>query len=208
MNDVEAAQHLQTIRTLMERAALYRRALGPILTLVGALGTVGAGLGWFLAVQTSAGFITLWLLAATLAMLSSFLLVRRQALRAAEPFWTPPTRRVVAAMVPPLFAGAAATLTLGFMPIEDRSLALALPPTWLACYGLAVHAAGFFTLRGMRQLGWAFLLAGTAVGLAAVVVPALVPTLRQAHLAMGLTFGLGHLIAGGRLLVEERNFSA
>ena len=41
MNDDWAAEHLQTIRTLMERAALYRRALAPIATYAGAMGILG-----------------------------------------------------------------------------------------------------------------------------------------------------------------------
>ncbi len=42
MDNNWAAQHLQTIRTLMERSALYRRALAPIFTFVGAIGILAA----------------------------------------------------------------------------------------------------------------------------------------------------------------------
>src|SRR5947209_7775515 len=41
-----AAEHLQVIRTLMERSALYRRALAPIMSFNGVLGTAAALLGW------------------------------------------------------------------------------------------------------------------------------------------------------------------
>ena len=37
-----AAENLQTIRTLMERSAIYRRALAPMMTFVGAMGTAAA----------------------------------------------------------------------------------------------------------------------------------------------------------------------
>src|SRR5438132_963526 len=36
-----AAEHLQVIRTLMERSAVYRRALAPVMILNGVLGTAG-----------------------------------------------------------------------------------------------------------------------------------------------------------------------
>ena len=39
------------------------------------------------------------------ALAGSFLLVRRQALKESEPFWSPPTRRVTQALLPPLVAG-------------------------------------------------------------------------------------------------------
>lgn len=207
MNDAEAAQQLQTIRTLMERAALYRRALGPVLTMAGLLGLGGAALGWSLPVLTREGFLRLWFVIAGVAIAGSFILVRKQALRAQEPFWTPPTRRVVAAMLPPATAGIAVSIALIGLHPEGRILALALPPAWLVCYGLALHAAGFFTLRGVRQLGWAFVLAGCALA-GAALTPGYDPSLSHAHLLMGSTFGLGHLIAGGRLLLEERKPAA
>ncbi len=40
-----AAEHLQVIRTLMERSAVYRRALAPVMTAAGVLGTLAAGGG-------------------------------------------------------------------------------------------------------------------------------------------------------------------
>ena len=45
MDNHWAAEHLQTIRTLMERSALYRRALAPIMTFAGAVGTAAAASG-------------------------------------------------------------------------------------------------------------------------------------------------------------------
>jgi hypothetical protein len=40
-----AAEQLQTIRTLMERSAVYRRALAPIMLFAGLTGLVTMGLG-------------------------------------------------------------------------------------------------------------------------------------------------------------------
>ena len=55
-----ATDHLQTIRTLMERAAVYRRALAPIMIFNGALGVVAATAGWILKIDSQRGFTLFW----------------------------------------------------------------------------------------------------------------------------------------------------
>src|SRR4051812_29546998 len=96
-----AAEHLQTIRTLMERSAMYRRALAPIMVWTGIVG-VGVGIFcWKLCPQSGRAFLEIWSGAAVLAIVGSFLLVRRQAIKDSEPFWSPPTRRVAQALLPP-----------------------------------------------------------------------------------------------------------
>src|SRR5262250_2406716 len=101
-----AAEHLQVIRTLMERSALYRRALAPIMTFTGVLGTAAAVFGWLRQIDLPTHFILYWAGVGIIALAGSFLLVRRQALKASEPFWSPPTRRITQALLPPLVAGA------------------------------------------------------------------------------------------------------
>src|SRR5438552_2174347 len=93
-----AAEHLQVIRTLMERSAVYRRALAPVMIYNGALGTAGALIGWGSHIDSPRGFILYWACVAAIGVVGSFLLVRRQALKESESFWSPPTRRVTQAM--------------------------------------------------------------------------------------------------------------
>src|SRR5215471_18570277 len=100
-----AAEHLQVIRTLMERSAVYRRALAPIMIFNGVVGLGAAVLGWALKIQTPRAFVLFWACVSVVAVAGSFLLVRRQALKESEPFWSPPTRRVTQAFLPPLTAG-------------------------------------------------------------------------------------------------------
>src|SRR5262245_55796210 len=97
-----AADHLQVIRTLMERSALYRRALAPVMIYTGTLGVLAAVAGYVLEIPASRSFIVYWAVIAVLALAGAFLLVRRQALKEGEPFWSPPTRRVTQALLPPL----------------------------------------------------------------------------------------------------------
>src|ERR1051326_8808678 len=157
-----ATEHLQVIRTLMERSALYRRALAPIMSFNGVLGTGAALLGWRLKIDAPRLFILYWAAVAGLAMAGSFFLVRRQALKESEPFWSPPPRRVTQAMLPPLVAGliigAVVLFNVGSAPdnLGPTIGMLWLPLSWVVLYGCAFHAAGFFMPRGMKIFGWAF----------------------------------------------------
>src|ERR1035438_7357056 len=65
-----AAEHLQVIRTLMERSALYRRALAPIMIFNGVVGLAAAALGWTLRVGSPHAFILFWAGVAAVAMRS------------------------------------------------------------------------------------------------------------------------------------------
>ena len=48
-----AAEHLQVIRTLMERSAIYRRALTPIMLLLGSFGVLASIIGWSAQIETN-----------------------------------------------------------------------------------------------------------------------------------------------------------
>src|SRR5437867_8540760 len=100
-----AAENLRVIRTLMERSAIYRRALAPMMLLAGSVGMSAAVLGWFARIESARAFVGYWLVVAVLTMAGSFLLLRRQALRDGEPLWSPPTRRVTQALLPALVSG-------------------------------------------------------------------------------------------------------
>jgi hypothetical protein len=203
MEPAEAMAQLETIRTLMERTALYRRALGPISLGVGVVGTVAAVLGIALPVDAPAGFVGLWLGAAVASVSLAFVVARRQALGDGEPFWTPPTRRIAGALLPPLVAGAA--LSIPALAGHDWSGRAVwwLPALWMVLYGCALQAAGFFIRRGMRLLGWAYVLAGIANVLWSSFAALPAASTVQGHLAMGLAFGVGHLAQGVYLQCTE-----
>jgi hypothetical protein len=175
MNKDSALENLQTIRTLMERSALYRRALAPIMLFVGGFGIVAAAAGYFLNFSSHTGFIAYWLGVASVAIAGAFALVRRQALQSDEPFWSPPTRRVAQAMLPALTAGLAVGVLAFIFCARESNIEATVGTTshagdlfWLAAiwamlYGLALHAAGFFVSRGFRLFGWLYLIAGGAI---------------------------------------------
>jgi hypothetical protein len=200
-----AAEHLQTIRTLMERSAIYRRALAPIMLFAGVLGVVAAAIGLLFDLDSVRAFVWLWLLTATVAVVGAFLIARRQAFKAGEVFWSPPTRRVGQALLPPLLAG----LCLGAFPVFTDGLgggvALLVSIVWILFYGCALHAAGFFMPRGIRLFGWAFIISACVLFYAFLL--AWVGDF-NADWLMGFFFGVLHLAYGVYLYLTERGKNA
>lgn len=213
MEPVVAAEHLQVIRTLMERSALYRRALAPIMICVGGIGLLAAIVGCLLPITRGITFVLYWYAVGLVAVGATLLLTRRQAWQQAEEFWSPPTRRVVQAMLPPLTAGSLAGLVAvavellpGIYRGSSGDLPAALvfggiPALWIVLYGCAMHAAGFYATRGMRLFGWLLVLAGCGLFFA-------VPLLRGnllcvGHSMMGACFGVWHLAYGVYLYFTE-----
>ena len=188
----------------MERSALYRRALAPVFTVAGIFGVVSALLGWLFQVGQTGSFVVWWLGVAAFGLVVAFLMIRRQAWQAGESFWTLPTKRVTAALAPAIIAGLVVTILIARLPLDSHSEILLLVAWWHLSYGLALMSAGFFTPHGIRRLGGTFLCCG-------LVIAALYGDPRAAflinpisqHLMMGVTFGLGHLLAAGWLRATE-----
>lgn len=194
-----AATNLQVIRTLMERSAIYRRALAPIMLLLGVLGVTAAVLGHLYQVSDERAFTIFWLAVCVLGAGLAFLMVRRQAFREAEPFWSPPTRRVGHAVLPAIFVGFVAAIW-GMESGSQLPFGY-LPPVWMALYGCALNAAGFFMPRGMKLFGWLFIAASCATGF--YLHSAGTVSILTAHKMMGSTFGALHLAYGLYLLFTE-----
>lgn len=200
-----AAEHLLVIRTLMERSAIYRRALAPIVLALGVLGLIAAALGWSLPLPGPRGFVVYWSGVGILGLSGAYLMARQQALKDAESFWSAPTRRVTQALLPPLFAGFVASALAGIFSQNENGYAWWILPLWMVLYGCAVHAAGFFMPRGMKLFGWGFIVMGCvlAVWFGVNGAPA---GLALAHWVMGATFGGLHVAYGVYLyFTEKRN---
>lgn len=202
-----AAEHLQVIRTLMERSAVYRRALAPVMIFNGLMGVAGGVAGSALKIDSPRVFIGYWAGVGVVALSGSFLLVRRQALKEAEPFWSPPTRRIAQALLPALFSGSVAGLLSLLCPQWDFLQAWALPALWILLYGCALTAAGFFMHRGIKLLGWLFILAGCGLMASRCQAPSAL-SLAAAHQLMGGVFGGLHLAYGIYLYFTEQRRNA
>lgn len=202
MNPNAAAEHLQVIRTLMERSALYRRTLAPVMLYLGTVGTLACLGGIVLGIDAPAGFCGWWLSAAVLALSGAYLIVRRQAVRDGERFWSPPAVRVTQAMAPPLTAGLVLSLALLMLDAAPPRGLFVLANALL--YGCAVHAAGFFMPRGMKLFGWMVILLSAAGSACLAVLEPAAAGPRLGHAVMGGVFGALHLAYGAYLYVTER----
>jgi hypothetical protein len=202
MEENWASENLQTIRTLMERSALYRRALAPVMLSAGTIGLVAAAATLFVPVVSNRAFALYWLGVSVATSLVAFLLVRRQALRDGEPVWSPPAKRVTEALQPAFIAGGAVVVMLA---LWDDKLGVATwhaAAAWVLLYGCAWCAAGFFTPRGMKLFGRSFVYAGC--GLLLISPIPIGDTRQNAHYLMGFFFGAVHLAYGIYLYFTER----
>jgi hypothetical protein len=180
--------------------------------LAGGVGLAAAVIGTLCELQAPRAFIGFWLAVSVVPSAGAFLLIRRQALRDAEPFWSPPTRRVVQAVLPPFAAAVLAGLATAVIVdarmepvLANRWATQLLPVAWVVLYGCASHAAGFFMPRGIRLFGWLFVAGGCATfGLLAVGGGGFPP----GHAIMGFFFGALHLAYGGYLRFTELRTNA
>ncbi|HOC57170.1 MAG TPA: hypothetical protein PKI20_16245 [Verrucomicrobiota bacterium] len=200
MESNSAAEHLQVIRTLMERSALYRRALAPIMSFAGLAGLAAAGGGCEAGIASGRAFVLYWLAVAAVTLAGVSLLVRRQALRDRETFWSLPTRRVARAAALPLAAGLVFSLVLLLLDVGHSRWMFIFPNLFF--YACALHAAGFFMSRGIRLFSWGLIVLG---GVCLVVVPRFQtePNPVVDHALMGGFFGLLHLGYGVYLYFTE-----
>lgn len=201
-----ASENLQTIRTLMERSALYRRALAPIMLGAGVIGTAAAGASWLVPMRSNRAFALFWMGVAVVAAVTAFLLVRRQALREQESVWSPPTRRVTEALEPPFAAGLAVGLLMVAFSEHLGAAAWHVASAWVILYGCALSAAGFFTPRGLKLFGRLLVYGGCGLLVISPIVPG--DAQSAAHLVMGVCFGVMHLAYGIYLYFTERQRSA
>jgi hypothetical protein len=200
-----AAENLQTIRTLMERSAVYRRALAPIMLFAGALGVAAAGIGLEFHLNSMRAFGTLWLGTAIVVVAGALLIARRQAFQEQEPFWSPPTRRVAQALLPALTAGMCLGVVFTSADLsEGFTMLLAL--LWMLFYGCGLHAAGFFAPRGVKLLGWTFIVCACLLLLGAVVTNS--DFSLKTHWLMGFFFGGLHLAYGAYLYLTGKGKNA
>lgn len=196
-----AEENLQTIRTLMERSALYRRALAPIMLFAGIIGVLTAAVGLLFHSDSMRAFGVLWLCAATVVVIGAFLIARRQAIKDKEDFWSPPTRRVAQALLPALAAGAC--LGAAFTITNDsRDFTLLVSLIWMLFYGCALQAAGFFMPRGIRFFGCLFIACSCA--LSCGFIADWINLSFNSYWLMGFFFGALHLIYGAYLYLTEK----
>lgn len=205
MKPNEAEEHLRVIRSLMEKATIYRAISAPT-ALVGGLASLAFGIWlYFRWRPLPAGreeeeferlFIIGWGAVLVVTAVANAFLLWRDAKRRGDRFISSGMKHALLAMLPAMLCGAG--LTIFFLEAERPYW---LPPMWMLCYGVALLATRAFAPRSIQFLGWAFLATGFATiwqtwvtGWQAVFGngESHIPT--AANLVMTLTFGIFHLI--------------
>ncbi len=201
-----AEEHLRVIRSLMERATIYRAISAPTAVVGSALSLITATL-LFLGNQRGSTsffhlsypgaarhFIALWFVVLGATLMANTFFILQKARREGSAFMTPGLRLAIHSATPVLIV--ATVLTLLFWRNDETTEALPiLTIIWITCYGLALLSTASFAPSSLRFLGWAFLLTGA---FAIILIDPLfnADPARSAARAMGLTFGLYHLVYG------------
>jgi hypothetical protein len=192
----KAEQDLRVIRSLMERATVYRTISAPAALVAGFLSIFAAAAIYLndksldRAVQGRA-FAAIWLVVLILAVAANAFFIWREAKKDGRPFISSGMKLSLRAIAPNLLVPAAVTLWFlvsGYKGAAEQELVV----VWIAFYGLALLSTALFAPRSLVCLGWAFLLtalAFLALRNAAGDLPVNLP-----NIAMGITFGLYHLI--------------
>jgi hypothetical protein len=193
---VEAEENLRVIRSLMERATIYRAISAPGALGGGLVSALATGTGCWLSRQSAPpvwAFFSPWMLTLLITASLNLWLLAREA-KANGEFWISPRMRVVLRAMAPGFLAGGVSLAL----VANGGL-VSVASLWVLFYGMALLATGHFAPQSLRVLGWSFFSAG-AVSLlifrGAQDAGRAVNDAFIANLIMGSTFGLFHLIYG------------
>lgn len=195
----EAAEQLRVIRSMMERATIFR-ALSGETALVG--GAVSIGVAWLSEKRLVWDWAWCWL--GGLALVLGFYVFQLLRLKASHgrPFWSSGLRLALRGALPSLIAGG--FLGLVFVRGGNNVAAASL---WIMHYGIALLAIREFAPKSMVWLGWAFVIFGL-VCLATVANIIQVDREWLMHInpsrIMAIAFGGFHLIYGGLIVTTGR----
>ncbi len=179
-----ALDHLEFIRSTMERAGAFTAVSGRGQLIVG---TVGLAAAWLAARQPDpVSWMATWLAAAAGAIVVAGAAMWRKARSLGVPLLGGPGRKFALGLLPPLLAGA--LLTLALQRAGEYGL---MPATWLLLFGAGVIGGGASSVRPVPVMGACFI----GLGAVAALAPA---AWGDALLALGfgvVQIGFGILIA-------------
>ena len=148
---------LRVIRSLMERAPIYR-SISAFTALVGGLLSLGGFATTYYAKHdrhhplSSGEFLVVWLVILTLTGLAGFFFLAREASQRREPFFSCGMKCALLSLAPTFIAAALLTMMV------HRPIQLAL--LWVTLYGIGLLATQHFAPRSLVYLGTTFFVAG------------------------------------------------
>jgi hypothetical protein len=194
-----AEEDLRVIRSLMERATVYRAVSAPSALVAGLLSLLTAGAVYInnevhpvigRAVRPRE-FVVAWLAVFTLSLLTNVYFLWREAKMSGRPFISSGMKLALRTILPTLFIPALFTiwfLKRGYLGAQE----LQLVGVWVAFYGLALLSTGLFAPRSLYLLGWANLAVSLFIPILGDVIDDITDDAPDA--IMGLTFGVFNVI--------------
>ncbi|MHA3770675.1 hypothetical protein ACXR0O_03955 [Verrucomicrobiota bacterium sgz303538] len=194
-----AEEHLRAIRSLMEKATIYRAISAPSALIGGVLSLV-ASVALHSVFRTASeldperfagSFLCAWLGVLVLTAIANTWILMRDARRRGEPFISAGMRLALRALLP-------SCLTAGVFTVFLTMLGevFSLTPLWMLFYGLGLLATSHFAPRSIALLGWAFLIAsfGNMIWFYMAASGSLSDVPVLSNILMGATFGVFHLV--------------
>ena len=202
----EAAEQLRVIRTMMERATIFRALSGEAALLGGAMSLAA---GWMSDGKTGWAWGSVWLSGLAVVMLFAVWQLHRLSEAHERPFWSHGLRVALRGALPSLIAGG----FLGMLYLKYGSRDAAYPKAelfaasfWILHYGLALLAIREFAPKSMTWLGVAFLATGIGAFAACTFIQSMNPFLNRLGPSglMAATFGGFHLLYGAAIVTTTR----
>jgi hypothetical protein len=155
-----ASQQLRVIRSLMERATIYRSLSAPTALVGGLLSFGGFGTAYYAEEYrgqplSSMQFLIVWLAILALTCFANTVFLWRGSVHRGEPFFSSGMKCALLSVAP-------AFISAGILSfVIHRPIHLAI--IWIAFYGMGLLATQFFAPRSLIVLGVTFFFTGCAL---------------------------------------------
>src|SRR5688572_22678668 len=147
MDRQQAEEHLRVIRSLMEKATIYRAISAPT-ALVGGLLALGTGV--FFAVGSDGienpplVFLALWTVVLALTAAANVMFLRKDAKRRGERFVSAGMKLALRSLLPAYFVAATLTTIVTAHALHGTDATAALPFVWAICHGVGLLSTAHF----------------------------------------------------------------
>lgn len=212
MDTQRAAEELKVIRQLMERPVRYSTQSGLAGIIAGLAAVAGLCVdlyNWSHSETHQEAMernMLVWAGVLVVAVAGVLVLTRIRERRQSMPLWSPIKARIARTVLPPCLAGIALTFATVhfFLQTGHIEQGYLIPTIWMVFYGLACWQLGEFSVREVRWLGAAFLLAGVVTAFVFQGYPGLLanislfglPGFLFPYIALGVSFGGFHILYG------------
>jgi len=198
----EAVEQLRVIRSMMERATIFRALSGETALMGGAAALAAA---WLSDGKSGWPWANFWFIGLGLVLIFNIVQILRASSAHSRVFWSTGLRTALRGAFPSIIAGG--FLGLLFVRAGTPETTKIAASIWILNYGIALLAIREFAPRSMIWLGWAFVAFGllSLAGLTHLneFLSQAIGHLTGSHL-MAIAFGGFHLIYGGIIVTTGR----